>query len=381
MLSVVLLSISATFAADNNVDAIAVDEITDEPLAIDEDSQALSEGDVVTNDTFYNYFDAYGSLLANVTSTELTFKGEIANVGLDAINIDRPIKITGDNATITNLVIMVDSSDVVISGLTINQDSNEYAILVFNATNVQIEKTTINFEAVADLNGYAIDAELADNLKLIDNTITYVGTTNGTGINNGIRISESNGATIKGNKFYINLVSAAVAWTQDPSGKWISFPVSEGIVIDSSKDVTFEENGVNVEYVNVIGTYDTIYAVSIKNSDNAVISSNNITANGHTYIYGIQINGQDFLITENNIEVASDNYYANGIDIEGPASGEVDMNTISVTSAQSAYVIYSGMNGADVSVVYANLDLKANAYNVFGFSLGEVKTDIFGVRR
>ena len=56
MLSVVLLSVSATFAADDNVDAVAVDEIDGgEPLAVDEDSQALSEGDVVTNDTFYNY--------------------------------------------------------------------------------------------------------------------------------------------------------------------------------------------------------------------------------------------------------------------------------------------------------------------------------------
>ena len=275
---------------------------------------------------------------------------------------------------------MVDSSDVVISGLTINQDKYECAILVFNATNVQVEKTTINFEAVVDLNGYAINAELADNLKLIDNTITYVGTTNGTGINNGIRVSESNGATIKGNKFTLNLVSCYVPWFEIPSGSgnWVSFPVSEGIVIESSKGVTFEDNVVNVEGVNIVGSYDTIYAVAFKNSDNAVISSNNITANGHTYIYGLQISGQDFSISDNNIRVESDNYYANGIDIEGPASGQVDENIISVMGVQSAYAIYSGMNGANVSAIYTNNEIVAKAYNVFGFSLGDVHSDVFG---
>ena len=117
-----MLSVSATFAADDNTEAVAIDEISgDEPLTIDENSQTLSEGDVVTNDTFYNYFDSAGSLLPNVTSSELTFKGDISGIGLDTIVLERPIKITGDNAIITNIAIMVESSDVVISGLTINQ--------------------------------------------------------------------------------------------------------------------------------------------------------------------------------------------------------------------------------------------------------------------
>ena len=373
-----MLSISATFAADDNVDAVVIDEIDDgEPLAIDEDSQALSEGDVVTNDTFYNYFDASGSLLANVTSTELTFKGDIADVGVDEININRPIKITGDNATITNLVINVDSSDVVISGLTINQDKDFCAILVYNATNVQIEKTTINFEAVAD--GAAIDAELADNLILIDNTINYLGTTNGSTINNGIRVFDSNGATIKGNKFYLFMNSVPVVWEEIPagSGNWVSFPASEGILIESSDDVIFKENEVELNYINASGSYDTIYTVDFKNSDGALIEGNTIVANGHSYIYGIIISGQNFIISENLIETESDICYANGIDIEGPATGIVNDNAISVSSVQSAYAIYSGMNGANVSVGYYNNEIEGTAYNIFGFSLGDVESYLY----
>ena len=107
LLCVVMLSVSATFAADDNVDAVAIDEIDDgEPLAVDEDSQSLSAGDVVTKDNFNSYFDNYGKLLDNVTATELTFKGEISDVGTNSIILDRPIKISGDNSTFNGVSIV-----------------------------------------------------------------------------------------------------------------------------------------------------------------------------------------------------------------------------------------------------------------------------------
>ena len=374
-----MLSASATFAADDNADAIAVDEIADESLAV-EDSPVLSAGDSITNATFYNYFDESGSLLANVTSTELTFSGDISDVGVDTITIDRAIKITGDNATITNIAIKINASDVVNSGLTINQDNNAAAIIVSNASNVQIENNKIDFKAIEGADGYAINADLAENLKLIGNTITYVGTTTGYGINNGIRVSNSDAATIKGNKFTLNLISAPVGWAEVPagSGNWVSSPVSEGIVIDASKNVTFEDNDVNMDYTTSTGSYDTIYAVDFKDSNNAVISKNNITANGHTYIYGIILSGDNFAISENNITSVSDNYYANGIDIEGPATGVVKDNAISATGFVSAYPIYSGMNGQNVTATYTGNTISGAAYNVFGMSLGDVESNVAG---
>ena len=130
LLCIVMLSVSATFAADDNADAVAIDEIDDgEPLAVDEDSQSLSEGDVVTKDNFNSYFDKSGKLLDNVTSTELTFKGEISDVGTNAILLDRPIKISGDNSTLNGVSIEINASDVVISDLTINQNNVQLMVL------------------------------------------------------------------------------------------------------------------------------------------------------------------------------------------------------------------------------------------------------------
>ena len=374
-----MLSVSATFAADDTADAVAIDEIDDgEPLAVDEDSQSLSEGDVVTKDNFNSYFDKSGKLLDNVTATELTFKGEISDVGTEAILLDRPIKISGDNSTFNGVSIAINARDVVISDLTINQNNSNVAIAVLNATNVQIEKTTINFTAMEDDDGCAIAAKWADDLKLIDNTIMYTGTTNGTGINNGIYISESNNAVIRQNKFILNLVSCYVPWIEIPagSGNWVSSPVSEGIVIDSSNHVSFQENDVAVNYTSVSGAYDTIYTIDFKNVTSSVITDNNIVANGHTYIYGIILSGDDFLIMDNVIKTESDNYYANGIDIEGPAAGTIHSNEITAKGVMVSYPIYSGMNAQNATVTYFNNTIKGEAYFVLGMSLGDVESSI-----
>ena len=137
MLSVVLLSVGTAFAADNATDVVAIDdEVTvDEPLAVGGDAQPVSSNEstaVVTKDNFNSYFDENGTLLSNVTSDELKFSGDISDVGVSSIGINRPIAISGDNAVFNNVSIDVFASDVVISGLTINQDNSGFAIGVCN---------------------------------------------------------------------------------------------------------------------------------------------------------------------------------------------------------------------------------------------------------
>ena len=110
MLSVVMLSLSAAFASDNATDVVDIDNeiVIDEPLAVDENSQAVSaDENVVTKDNFNNYFDSTGSLLSNVTSDELVFSGDISNVGVDNIVLNRSIKISGNDAVLTNISIQI----------------------------------------------------------------------------------------------------------------------------------------------------------------------------------------------------------------------------------------------------------------------------------
>ena len=382
MLSVVMLSLSAAFASDNATDVAAIDNeiVIDEPLAVEEDSQAVSANEnVVTKDNFNNYFDSTGSLLSNVTSDELIFSGDISNVGVDNIVLNRSIKISGNDAVLTNISIDVKSSDVVISGLTINQDKGEFGISVSNASDVLIEDSTINFNANAGINGYAINADFADNLKIMNNIINYVGATTGWEVNYAIRVSNSNNTIISGNKIKAKIVSADVGWAEIPpgSGNWVSSPISGTIAVRDSNGSVLDSNDINTTYSGVVTSYgyDTIYVVDFSGTSGTVIVNNNITSVGKDYIYGIIISDNDFTIRANNIKSTGE-YYANGIDIEGPAAGVVEDNVIEVKSGRSAYGIYSGMNGADVSANYTGNEISGEAYNIFAFSIGDVSSNV-----
>ena len=372
---------ASAVAVEDNVDEIAIDEkvINDEKLNVEEDSPIVTAGEhaVVTNNTFKEYFNENGTLRGNVTAEELEFQGNFADVGVDTISLNRTIKISGDGV-LNNISIDVKAKDVVISGITFNQTKGVAAINVYNASGVTIENAKINFNATAGSDGFAINADLADNLKLLNNAISYAGATTGWEVNNAVRVSNSNNTEIKGNKIKAKLVSSAVGWAEVPPGSenYVSSPISEGIVIVDSENVTFDDNELNVTYSTVVGAYDTIYSVDFKNVTNAVVSNNVIDSVGNTYIYGIILTGDNFTIEHNNI-TSTGNYYANGIDIEGPAVGVVQSNNIAVKSPVSAYAIYSGMNGANVTAKYIENNISGKAYNIFGMSIGDVNATIF----
>ena len=392
MLSLVLVSLGTAFASDDiDGDMLAIDDeitVDEDVLAVEEDTQALSEGNsapassiVINNTNVKDYIDESGEINSNVTADELIFEGTFEDLNL---LVDRPIKLTGDKAILINPDIQLLASNVTFSGFTINQSKHINAIFVGGLEEDPISEVTVSdvkvdFKDIGEApENVAIEVVNTNYFNLINSAINYVGATDGSYVNNAISIKNSNGTRISGNKFNISLVSSPVSWFEVPSGSgnWVSSPVSEGIVIDSSNDVGLLDNKIDVTYNGVGGAYDTIYAVDFKNSDYAMIENNVINALGHTYIYGIILSGENFNINNNIISSESDNKYANGIDIEGPASGVIDSNNISVKGVESAYAIYSGMNGADVSGYYIDNNITAEAYNVFGMSLGDVESKV-----
>ena len=335
----------------------------------------FSLGDVESN-----LIDNYIDLTGNYT-TGVAFRGESINAtgnriilnsseegnesiqekfGVEAVGI----KVIKGAAYLTDNTIATAGKGVSLTG---------------NETSAYLADNFINVVAGVDKDAYAIYATGGPILFVLGNTVDYQGATKGTGVNNAVYLNNVSALMVE-NKFDLDLVSSSVDWVEIPagSGNWVSFPVSEGIVFEDSDNVIFMDNNVDVTYNDVLGFYDTIYSVSFKNSNNALIKDNNITANGHNFIYGLQVSGENFTIEGNNISVSSDIYYANGIDIEGPASGVVKDNEIYVSGIVSAYAIYSGMNGANVSANYTGNDIAAKAYNVFGFSLGDVESNIVG---
>ena len=392
LLCIVMLSAGSAFAADNTALDTAADEIAIEEnvLAVDDVAAetddvvlAAANDNVVTNDTFFNYFDEDGTLLDNVTSDELIFEGEFSDLGFTYLTINKPITFTGNDAVFDGISFWLDSNEVTIDGFTITQ-TDVLCIHLEDTDNVTLSNNIFDFKAVEDNPSYGIYAIDADNLQLLNNTFSYVGNTDGTVLNNAICIkgndekeTPASGVVVSGNTFEFELPSVDVGYDPDT---WESTVMSEGIVFYYCEDLKFVNNDVNVKYNKATGSYDTLYAVSVKSdaysfgeiqSSDVLIADNTITLDGHAYAYGVYVCADDFEVRGNEITVTGETYYADGINIDGPSTnGEVCDNDIVAVAPIASYGIYSyAWMGAVESVNVMNNTVTVGGYSAAGIEL------------
>ena len=299
--------------------------------------QVIGTNSTVTPETFYDFFDEKGVLTSD--ADDLIFEGEFSNV---TMTINRPVSLIGSDATFNDVSIIVES---------------DY---------VSIENLNLIYTASGDADAYAVLVNGVSNFGMVNNTITYTGKTDGNCINNAVRITDSSSVAIRNNAFMLSLVSAYVPWVEEPEGSdnWVSQAVSEGIVVSYSRDIDFEDNVVVINYNDVSGSYDTIYGVSFRNSDNARITGNIISAMGHNYIYALYVCGNEFGIYDNEITAESDINYACAINVEGPGYGLIEYNNIHAKAPSSAYAVYSNNN--EVTVSYVSNTITAEGFFIFG---------------
>ena len=396
---VVLLSVSATFAADENVTAISETDDIESISTADVSSSELSESNddsvikdtsnVVTKDNFGDYFDASGTLTSD--AEELIFEGDFSGLDISAITIDgeNPVKFTGNGATFNNVQFIIMQDKVTIDGFNLlTNESNDHTRLIFIAaenimSDIVISNNNITFIGPADSEAYAIFAGAdalwgsyaISGLQILNNNIVYVGNTDGTDVNNVIRVNgdteeweTSSDILVKGNTFDIQMPSAPVGYDEDT---WMATPITEALVFYCCENVTVSDNKIKIKYTNVTGAFDTINVISVYDdymttgSDIKIIN-NNIEGLGHGYIYGIKVAAEGFDVSNNVINFASGDY-ANGIDIEGPSSdGVVSGNDISLVAASqysSVYGIYAWQTmGALSNVVYSNNNIDVEGY-------------------
>ena len=183
LLSVILLSVGAAFAVSDDNSTVAVDEAIqdDNALAIDPDDSSLSDdsipetqSSVVTKDTFHDYFDESGTLKDDVSSDELIFEGDFTGLDVSYMTIGKSIKLSGNNVALNGVSFVVSADNVVIDGF--NLIHSDYSIFtVYGVSGVTLSNNLINFKTLEGNEGYAIHADTVCDLKILNNTINYVG--------------------------------------------------------------------------------------------------------------------------------------------------------------------------------------------------------------
>lgn len=100
-------------ATDNGVASVTYTVKGNDQITVKSGSQTLTVPvttkeltNIVTNNTFFDYFGDDGMLLGDITFDTLIFKGEFSNLGVNVVYVPRAIVINGDNAVLRNIAIM-----------------------------------------------------------------------------------------------------------------------------------------------------------------------------------------------------------------------------------------------------------------------------------
>lgn len=359
-LVLLIISIGAVSAQENTT--------SDDVIGIMQDDTILSSSDYAIDDSNYDtYFNSTtGKILENSNISDGdTIK--IGNVSDKMFTIDKNLIITSnstDSVAVNTTFVFDGVNGSSISDLTIKNDELS-AIYVKSSDTVNIENNVIQVTGAFDTDAFAIYADLADNLNVNANVISYVGKTNGTGINNAIRVSKSEGVAITENNLQINVPAGDLDWST-------GFGVSEGVVLIDCAESVIADNEIALNTTESVGNYSSVYAVHVGgSSDDVRVIGNEIVALGNTsYLYGLNVGCGFFVVAENNITVSNELNYAAGIEIAAPADVEISGNTIDVYAPNSAYGIYAAdWNGVGCSVNITDNKIEALANTVFDVSL------------
>ena len=320
-------------------------------------------GNTVTNATFFTYFDKDGVLNMDIPFADLIFAGNFSGLNLSTLTIDKKINLIGEKAFLNDIGLVIKADNISVSNFVIvltNTSGVESAIDVRGA-NANINNNIFSVDSAFDKDSFVINAENAANLTIDNNTIVYSGKTDGNGINNIIKVIDSD---ILNNYIFAEIPSVPVKY-MPPT--WTATVMSAGIYTEGSANLNIASNNIAIEYNNASGAYDTIHALYIGGGDNAVVENNNISIKGHTYVYGITIDGKNFTIASNAFYSDSDNNYADGIQIYDNSNGIIKDNEVFVESPVVAYGIYSSNWGDKANnIIYEGNNVAGNSTYIYG---------------
>ena len=402
---------SDVVATDNGVASVTYTVKGNDQITVKSGSQTLTVPvttkeltNVVTNDTFFDYFGDDGMLLGDITFDTLIFKGEFSNLGVNVVYVPRAIVINGDNAVLRNIAIMCEQGTT-LNNLTLNATNyvadTDGALIYAIGSDVTVNNITIDYNATdGSNNAIAVYASGADNFKLVNSTITFTGNNvDGKVFAQGIKIAKSNNAVVDSNiiitscplvdvdyshwgsidtdlvfaigveksenvKIINNIVDNS-AWTK---GNNANFPTFDAFIAHTANNLLIKNNTIShTDVITPKGTSSYIYALDFYESNSVIVEDNRVLLNttggkeGAGAAYAVQVTGpyNNFVVRGNNLTtvsngpnlgVYSQNYY-------GTTEITVENNWINVTgfAGPADFALVSGMEFQDtVAKAYNN---------------------------
>ncbi|WP_298519222.1 right-handed parallel beta-helix repeat-containing protein [uncultured Methanobrevibacter sp.] len=348
-----------------------------EEFANNESTATLSVvgiNNIVTPENFNNFFDENGVLKSDVPFDELVFDGEFKDLG--TLTINKAINITGDVAVFNNTALKITANNVKVSNMEFVADKlfDDKAVIYVTGKDVVLENNTIDYDAPNTGDAYAVYADSADGLNMVDNKIFFDGKLGEDTKTIAVYAIDSDNMVVKDNIIDSTVPSVAVGY--GPAPDYAPTIMSAGAIFEGCKNLTFEDNTVSVDYNQSAGYSDTLYGVKVIGGDDSKIIGNDIELNGHAYAYAVSVDGENLTISDNTIESNSDDAYAAGLAIEKDSTGNVENNDISATANDVSYGVYADDWGMGSNLTFNNNNVSAESNTAYGMSVNAGETVI-----
>ena len=401
---------SDVVATDNGVASVTYTVKGNDQITAKSGSQTLTVPvttkeltNIVTNETFFDYFGDDGMLLGDITFDTLIFKGEFSNLGVNVVYVPRAIIINGDNAVLRNIAIMCEQGTT-LNNLTLNATNyvadTDGALIYAIGSDVTVNNITIDYNATdGSNNAIAVYASGADNFKLVNSTITFTGNNvDGKVFAQGIKIAKSNNAIVDSNiittscplvdvdyshwgsidtdlvfaigveksenvKIINNIVDNS-AWTK---GNNANFPTFDAFIAHTANNLLLKNNTIShTDVITPKGTSSYIYALDFYESNSVIVEDNRVLLNttggkeGAGAAYAVQVTGpyNNFVVRGNNLTTVSN----------GPNLGVYSQNYYGTTeiTAENNWINVTGFAGTAEFALVSGMEFQdtvAKAYN------------------
>ena len=401
---------SDVVATDNGVASVTYTVKGNDQITVKSGSQTLTVPvttkeltNIVTNETFFDYFGDDGMLLGDITFDTLIFKGEFSNLGVNVVYVPRAIVINGDNAVLRNIAIMCEQGTT-LNNLTLNATNyvadTDGALIYAIGSDVTVNNITIDYNATdGSNNAISVYASGADNFKLVNSTITFTGNNvDGKVFAQGIKIAKSNNAVVDSNiittscplvdvdyshwgsidtdlvfaigveksenvKIINNIVDNS-AWTK---GNNANFPTFDAFIAHTANNLLLKNNTIShTDVITPKGTSSYIYALDFYESNSVIVEDNRVLLNttggkeGAGAAYAVQVTGpyNNFVVRGNNLTTVSN----------GPNLGVYSQNYYGTTeiTAENNWINVTGFAGTGEFALVSGMEFQdtvAKAYN------------------
>jgi len=328
---------------------------------------------IVTNKTFFNFFDDSGVLKDNKDYYGLTFEGNFSDL-VDTIVFNRPFKVFGNNTVLNNIAVRIEADDVELSGFNITADKefaeNNGAAIYATGSNIEIDDVVVNYNAPDAVEAIGIYANAADNFALSSSKIMFVSANPGSKHHYGLEIRDSNNVLLINNEINATLPAVGV----DYMATGIDTDLVLAVGIQGGENITFISNDVNVNTNGGIGDYPTVDAVMIHGSNNVSVILNKIshidttTSDISRFYYALDLYSLNATVENNNIFVnttagADGAGTAYPIQLTGPATVTVKNNNLTSMSKGANSGIYAANWNGPTTLIAED-----NTINVTGYA-------------